>query len=136
MIGDRPESTGHEEQNVPLGFVHELSLLLRAWRQYWFDHRVVLERRERYLCCGLGALTYFFVLQFLQHTQYRPGTQLLLVLIQSWNFVAALFIYIVLPVLLFAAITGHSERPRGRVRLYLDGFLLPLVVTYVLRIVQ
>ena len=135
-MSERPESTERKEQNISSGLEHELSLLLKAWREAWFDNRKPLGPKERYSCCALGSLTYFFVLQFLPHAHYRPESQSLLVFIQSWNFVLAVAVYIVLPMLLFAAITGHSERPRGRVRLYLEGLLLPVVVTYVLRFVQ
>lgn len=124
---------------MPPELGQELAEWLKEWRERWFWHRDKeryrysrLDRLERYLCSGLGAFTYFFALQFLPHTSYQPGDQSLVILLWSWDFVLALFIYVFAPTLLFAAITGHSERPRGRVGLYLDGFLLPLAVTYLL----
>ena len=121
---------------MPPRLAIELTRWLKAWRERWLSHRGTLDPRERYRYCGLGAFTYFFALQFFPYTSYRPGDQSLLILIQDWYFVLALSIYAVVPTLLFAAIAGHSERPRGRVGLYLDGFLLPLAVTYLLGIVR
>lgn len=120
---------------MPPELAMELTRWLKAWRKRWLSHRGKLDRRERYLYCGLGAFTYLFASQFFSHT-YRPGDQSLLILFWDWNFVVALSVFVVVPTLIIAAITGHSERPRGRVGLYLDGFLLPLAVTSLLKFVR
>ena len=121
---------------MPPEFAQELVRWLKAWRKRWLSHRGKLEDRERYLYCGLGAFTYFFALHIFPISNRPPMDQSLQILLQSWEFALYLSIYVVVPTLVIAAITGHSERPRGRIGLYLDGFLLPLAVTYLLDIVR
>ena len=135
MSDERPESSAPRNM-LPPELAQELTKWLEAWRERWISHRDALHPRDRYVYCGLGAFTYFFALQFLPHTGYRPGDQSLLILIVSLDFASALFIYVAVPTLLFTVIVGHSERPRGRVGLYLDGFLLPLAVTYLLNFIR
>ena len=58
-MSDRPETTGQREQNINSGIGHEFSLILRAWREIWFDKPKTLNYSERYLCCAVGSFTYF-----------------------------------------------------------------------------
>ena len=63
-MSDRPETTGQREQNINSGIGHEFSLILRAWREIWFDKPKALNYLERYLCCAAGSFTYFLLMAF------------------------------------------------------------------------
>ena len=134
---DGSEPAPHAPSSIGCGaFAEELRLFFREWRQRWSSNSEALSRKERYICCALGAFTYFFVQLLFPYADFRAGGSSFLFFMFSRQFLLAMLIYVILPTSVFALLTGHSKRPRGRVRLYLDGLLLPIVVTLLIRTIQ